>query len=121
MTATHYSKVTTQTDVLYLAFELGETQWKLAFSIGLGQKPRLRSMPARDLPRLHEEIAKAKNRFGLPTDAPVHSCYEAGRDGFWLHRHLTAQGEKMGTFLATACHSSAYGYNFVSLVFTRKM
>jgi len=22
----------------------------------------------------------------------VHSCYEAGRDGFWLHRHLVAQG-----------------------------
>ena len=66
MTATHNCKVTTRTDVLYLAFELGETQWKLAFTIGVGQKPRLRSMPARDLPRLQEEIAKAKKRFQLP-------------------------------------------------------
>ena len=95
MTATH-SKVTTRTDILYLAFELGEAEWKLAFTIGMGQKPRLRSMPARDLPRLQEEIAKAKKRFGLPVDAPVRSCYEAGRDGFWLHRHLAANGVDNG-------------------------
>jgi transposase len=49
-------------------------------------------MPSRDLPRLQQEIAKAKKRFGLADDAPVRSCYEAGRDGFWLHRHLIAQG-----------------------------
>jgi len=92
MTATLNTKVTTRTDVLYLAFELGETEWKLAFTIGVGQKPRLRSMPGRDLPRLQEEIAKAKKRFELPADAPVRSCYEAGRDGFWLHRYLTVSG-----------------------------
>jgi transposase len=92
MTAAHTSNTTTQTGVLYLAFELGETDWKLAFTIGLGQKPRLRSMPGRDLSRLEDEIAKAKKRFGLAADAAVKSCYEAGRDGFWLHRHLTASG-----------------------------
>src|ERR1700733_3544906 len=92
MTAAHDSKVSTRTDVLYFAFELGEAEWKLAFTIGVGQKPRLRSMPGRDLPRLEDEIAKAKKRFQLPTDAPVRSCYEAGRDGFWLHRHLAVRG-----------------------------
>jgi transposase len=96
MTATHNSKITTKTDILYVAFELGASDWKLAFTVGMGQKPRLRSMPARDLPRLHEEIAKAKQRFQLPADAPVRSCYEAGRDGFWLHRHLTASGVENG-------------------------
>ena len=30
----------------------------------------------------------AKQRFALTGDAPVLSCYEAGRDGFWLHRYL---------------------------------
>jgi transposase len=90
MTATHHRNLTTQTDVLYLAFELGDTDWKLAFTIGLGQPPRLRSMPARDLPRLQEEIAKAKQRFQLAADALVRSCYEAGRDGFWLDRYLSA-------------------------------
>jgi transposase len=49
-------------------------------------------MPARDLPRLQEEIAKAKQRFRLPATVPVRSCYEAGRDGFWLDRYLRACG-----------------------------
>jgi transposase len=92
VTATRNDKLSTQPGGLYLAFELGEGAWKLAFTIGIGQKPRQRSMPARDLRRLEQEIAKAKKRFGLAEDAVVHSCYEAGRDGFWLHRHLITQG-----------------------------
>ena len=92
MTATPIDHASTRTDVLYLAFELGETEWKLAFTTGLGQKPRLRSMPARDLPRLEAEIAKARKRFAMAAVTPVKSCYEAGRDGFWLHRHLRACG-----------------------------
>jgi transposase len=47
-------------------------------------------VPARDLARVFEEIERAKARFGLGSHAPVRSCYEAGRDGFWLHRALTA-------------------------------
>jgi transposase len=39
-----------------------------------------------------EEIRLSKVRFGLPESVPVVSCYEAGRDGFWLHRYLSAQG-----------------------------
>ena len=39
-----------------------------------------------------EEIGKAKGKFRLPEGAPVKSCYEAGRDGFWLHRHLVSRG-----------------------------
>src|SRR6185436_2656526 len=46
---------------------------------------------ARNLEALQAELAKAKKRFGLPT---VVSCYEAGRDGFWLHRYLTTLGVK---------------------------
>nr|WP_255217863.1 IS110 family transposase [Paraburkholderia mimosarum] len=37
-------------------------------------------------------MANAKARCHLSADAPVYSCYEAGRDGFWLHRWLTEQG-----------------------------
>jgi transposase len=76
---------------LHLAFELGWSQWKLAFTIGHGQPARLRTVAARDLARLVQEVAKAKRRFDLPDDAEVVSCYEAGRDGFWLHRWLTSQ------------------------------
>jgi hypothetical protein len=77
---------------LYLAFELGQNTWKLGFTIGVAQPPRERMIPAGDVEILQQEIARAKQRFGLPEDARVVSCYEAGRDGFWLHRYLKAQG-----------------------------
>lgn len=77
---------------LYLAFELSEGEWKLGFTIGLGQAPRLRTIKARHLEGLRREIEQARVRFGLPKETAVLSCYEAGRDGFWLHRYLDAQG-----------------------------
>lgn len=83
MTAT-----TDPTRRLYLAFELGRAKWKVAFSSGVAQAPRIRTIPARDLLALGKEITYAKRSFGLPFDAPVLSCYEAGRDGFWIHRAL---------------------------------
>ncbi len=90
MPATHASHPnTTATPTLYLAFDLGWTSWSLAFTTGMAQKPRLRTIPARDLDALRREVERAKQRFGLPADTPVVSCYEAGRDGFWLHRFLT--------------------------------
>ena len=78
-------------NTLYLAFELGEIEWKLGFTIGLGQNPRRRTIKAGDLEALQREIGLAKQRFGLPEGTKVLSCYEAGRDGFWLHRYLVSQ------------------------------
>ena len=75
---------------LYLAFELGQNTWKLGFTIGVAQQPRERTIPAGALDTLQQEIARAKQRFDLPENARVVSCYEAGRDGFWLHRSLVA-------------------------------
>ena len=80
--------------VLYLALELGVEESKLAFIPDLEAKPRVRTMPARDLKRLVTEVATAMRWFGLPDRTRVHSCYEAGRDGFWLHRYLATVGIK---------------------------
>jgi transposase len=77
---------------LYVALELGCDKWVLASATQAAEKPRFRTVPARDLAKFQEEIAKAKTRFGLPADAPVCTCYEAGRDGFWIHRALTKLG-----------------------------
>jgi transposase len=77
---------------LHLALDLGNRTWKLAFATSHAHAPRLRTMPARDRTQLAAEIAAAKARFGLPAEAPVVSCYEAGRDGFWVHRALLAFG-----------------------------
>lgn len=80
-------------DTLLLALDLGNTTWKLGFRAGGPAQPaRLRTIPARDLMALACEIDAAKRRFQLAPTAPVQSCYEAGRDGFWLHRVLRAQG-----------------------------
>jgi transposase len=83
---------TTDRPALLLAFELGANQWKLGFTTGAAPRPRERHVPARNIEAVREEIRKAKQRFGLPEEAPVISCYEAGRDGFWLHRWLVPQG-----------------------------
>src|SRR5260370_27580560 len=79
---------------LLLAFELGERTWKLGFSTGPVQQPRIRQIPARATDRLVEELARAKARFTLPADAPVMSCYEAGRGGVLLHRRLVAHAAR---------------------------
>jgi len=77
--------------VLYLAFELSNKKWKLGFSIGLGQKVRIRTIDSGDLTALRSEIKLARQRFNLPEKTRVVSCYEAGRDGFWIHRFLTSE------------------------------
>jgi len=82
----------TSDPVLFLALELSAGKWKVGTTVGLGQKPREQPVDAGDLDGLMEEIARAKERFGLPAEARVVSCYEAGRDGFWIHRWLEAQG-----------------------------
>jgi transposase len=82
-----------KTSNLYLAFELSNKKWKLGFSIGLGQKVRIRSIDAGDLAALKREIEAAKKRFHLLAGkVQVTSCFEAGRDGFWIHRFLVAEG-----------------------------
>src|SRR5881397_3796596 len=89
---THHEPENTIEATLFVAFELSEKTWKLGCTTGPGQKPRERAVAARHQARLLQEIAQAKRRFGLPDTAPVISCYEAGREGFWLHRFLQAQG-----------------------------
>jgi transposase len=77
---------------LHVAFELGAARWVIMSTIGVGQRPRGKTVPAGDRAAVQAELARAKERFGLPGEAPVVSCYEAGRDGFWLHRWLGTLG-----------------------------
>ena len=90
--ATRNAQDTTSAGTLFVSFELSDKNWKLGFTTGHGQKPRERTVTARDQKRVLDEIAQAKRRFGLPETAPVVSCYEAGREGFWMHRFLEAHG-----------------------------
>src|SRR5262249_16389036 len=77
---------------VYLAFELSRKKWKLGFSDGRGSPVREVSIAAGDLEACRREIEKARGKFGLEATAPVWSCYEAGREGFWVHRALEQMG-----------------------------
>jgi len=76
---------------LFIAFELAQRHWRLAFGDGVG-RARLVTLEAGDQVAVKEAIAKARIHFGLDEAAAVVSCYEAGRDGFWLHRWLLECG-----------------------------
>ena len=89
MPATYSDHRTNTNTVLFIAFELGWTNWRLAFGTGIGEKTWQKTIPARDLVALTREIKRARKKFGLPDEASGVSCYEAGRDGFWLHRYLS--------------------------------
>ena len=78
------------TRTLYMAFELGKTSWLLAFFDG--RKKRQIQIAARDLKAVHKQIAITIEKLNLPEDTLIASCYEAGRDGFWLHRVLVKKG-----------------------------
>src|ERR1700674_3669166 len=84
-------KHTVEASELYMAFELSEKNWKLALDDGV-RSPSRYTVAAGDTAALLECIAKAKARCGLAPQASIGSCYEAGRDGFWLHRWLIAHG-----------------------------
>jgi len=77
---------------LFLALEMGWETWKLAFSTGLGQEIWQVSIPARSQQRLGVAMDRARKRFGLSEGCEVVSCYEAGRDGFWVDRWLRNLG-----------------------------
>jgi len=75
---------------LYVAFELANSTWKLACSDG--NKLRHVTVTAGDLAQVQGAIAGAMRHFGLGDKVHTVSCYEAGRDGFWLHRYLHSCG-----------------------------
>jgi transposase len=81
------SNITSADNPLYMALKLSKNKWKLAFAKGPG-KPRIRTITGWDVEQIKVEIGKSKRRLKLPEDAQVLSCYEAGRDGFCVHRML---------------------------------
>ena len=90
-TAVPQGKNTTGTSDLYVSFELADKSWKLTISDGR-RAPSRYSIDAGDVVAVLDCFNKARSRCGLASVCKVHSCYEAGRDGWWLHRWLHEQG-----------------------------
>jgi transposase len=86
---THLEQSTSS--VLYVALELSRDSWLLTMSVGVGgRRRRVTVHPTRQ--QVLAAIETAKAGFGLARETAVRSCHEAGRDGFWPHRLLTALG-----------------------------
>jgi transposase len=77
---------------LCMALDLGASKWHVAFLRDTTRRPKVHVIVAGNFGTLLEKAAAAKKRLGLPADAPISSCYEAGRDGFWIHRELVKRG-----------------------------
>lgn len=85
-------KHSVEAERLYVAFELGWTKWKLGFCTRLDEKAWVVTIEARDVGAMKKAIVKARARFGASEICAIASCYEAGRDGFWLDRLLKQMG-----------------------------
>jgi transposase len=92
MIATTRPEMSVNEPTLYVAFELGQQEWKLAMTSGFGVAVWVRTVAGGDLVAVERVLRDGRRRFGLPASARVVSCYEAGRDGFWIHRALTQRG-----------------------------
>jgi len=75
---------------LYVALELSKENWRLLSSAG-GKKKDSGNMSPGSVLEFNSILERAKRKFGLPEDARVVSCLEAGRDGFWPHRFMAQQ------------------------------
>ena len=80
--------------VIHLAIELSSSTWLVAAQLPGSDKPNLHRIGAGDTAALLALIAALRARVAakLGKVADVACCFEAGRDGFWLHRLLVAQG-----------------------------
>lgn len=80
--------------VVYLALELGASSWVVACRQPGSEKVKLHRMDAGDpealLVLISDMRRQAAAMFGV--DAIIVSCFEAGRDGFWLHHLLLTHG-----------------------------
>src|SRR4030095_11278040 len=76
---------------LYMSFELGDKHWRIA--IGDGQRGVSRYTVGAGNTAAADALALSDGTLlRIGSGAQVHSCYEDGRDGWWLHRWLTELG-----------------------------
>jgi len=77
-----------------VAIELSKKSWVVAVNTPLSDKISLYKLKPNDWKELLELIERIQKRVAQELKKPVEviSCYEAGYDGFWLHRLLEAQG-----------------------------
>ena len=96
-------------DTIFLAFELSGTSWLVALHAPDADKVERHRLSAGVAAEVLGLIARTKARVTrrLGTTPRVACCYEAGRDGFWLHRVLEAEGSQATSWTRARCRSTA--------------
>src|SRR5262249_4574926 len=86
--------INTVNPTIYLAIELSASTWLIAARLPGSEKPHLHRIEGGDTAALFALISALRARVARRLDAAIGvvCCFEAGRDGFWLHRLLTAHG-----------------------------
>ena len=92
MIATTHPSMSVREPMLFVGFELGKKHWQLAMTSGFGVSPLMRTVASGDWGAVDRALGAGRQRMRLAADAAVVSCYEAGRDGFWIHRALLTRG-----------------------------
>jgi transposase len=79
---------------IYIAIELSQSKWVIGAHTPLADKISIYRLSAGDAYGLLTLIARLKEKVERFVGHPpqVVSCYEAGYDGFWLHRFLKMHG-----------------------------
>jgi transposase len=82
------------TNTCYMAIELSNTSWLIGMMTPLSDKISLRKIDSGAVQQLIEIIDRTIEKVSRATGRvpQIVSCYEAGYDGFWLHRVLEARG-----------------------------
>jgi transposase len=83
-----------QPATLFVALELSKAKWLVGLHSPMADKVSRHTIAGGDAPALLMLIGAARRRAeaGLGGTVRVVTCYEAGYDGFWLHRLLVAHG-----------------------------
>jgi len=81
-------------DTMFVAFELGKAKWELGIVMPGGGKLSQYVVAGGDAKAALQLISKARQKAQRRAGGGVRvvSYYEAGYDGFWLHRWLADQG-----------------------------
>jgi transposase len=77
-----------------VAIELSKKSWVVAINTPLADKISRHTVPGGDWKGLLELLQRVRARVARAVGRPVEmiACYEAGYDGFWLHRLLEDHG-----------------------------
>lgn len=83
-----------QSTKIFVAIELSKAKWVVAVHLPTNEKISLFEIAGGDVDRLLKLFARTRTMVQARggDEAEIHSCYEAGYDGFWLHRLLETKG-----------------------------